>query len=88
MRCLKNEEKQLDRSAELDDDCKKILVNNIWEVQTMKKLLKTLRTVLLVVLICILAVMMLIRVFGDKALKTAIETAATKALNVPMPHSK
>ncbi|MEE9370398.1 MAG: AsmA family protein [Sedimentisphaerales bacterium] len=48
----------------------------------MKKTLKIVRIVLIVVLLVILVVALAIDIFAERALKMAIETAATKTLNV------
>ena len=48
----------------------------------MKKKLKRLYTALLTVLVILIATVVIIDVFGGRAVKMAIETAATKALNV------
>ena len=48
----------------------------------MKKLLNKIRLILIVVLVSILAVSILFDIFAEGLLKTGIETAATKTLNV------
>ncbi len=48
----------------------------------MKKTLKIVRIVIIVVLLVILVVALAIDIFAERALKMAIETAATKTLNV------
>ena len=48
----------------------------------MKKTLKIVRIVLIVVLLVIFVVALAINIFAERALKMAIETAATKTLNV------
>jgi len=48
----------------------------------MKKVLKALRIVLLAILILVIAALVLIDIFGERAVKMGIEAAATKTLNV------
>jgi len=48
----------------------------------MKKVLKALRFVLLAILILVIAALVLIDIFGERAVKMGIEAAATKTLNV------
>ena len=48
----------------------------------MKKVLKALRIVLLAILILVIAALVLIDIFGERAVKIGIEAAATKTLNV------
>jgi len=48
----------------------------------MKKVLKALRFVLLAILILVIAALVLIDIFGERAVKIGIEAAATKTLNV------
>ena len=48
----------------------------------MKKMLKALRFVLLAILILVIAALVLIDIFGERAVKIGIEAAATKTLNV------
>ena len=48
----------------------------------MKKAIKILRIVLLVVLVLIIAIAVLIKVFGNSALKAGIKTAASSTLKV------
>ena len=48
----------------------------------MKNSFKLLRTVLLVVLTLLLVIVVTVRIFGGRAVKMGIETAATKTLNV------
>ncbi len=48
----------------------------------MKKVLKALRIVLLAILVLVIAALVLIDIFGERAVKIGIEAAATKTLNV------
>jgi uncharacterized protein involved in outer membrane biogenesis len=50
----------------------------------MKKSLKVLRIVLVVFIILIVIVALAVRLFADRAVKMGIETAGSKALNVPV----
>lgn len=48
----------------------------------MKKVLKTFYIVLLAILVVVIVAVVAVRLFADRALKVAIETAATRTLNV------
>jgi hypothetical protein len=48
----------------------------------MKKSLKVVWVVLLVVIVLVVVAAIIIDIFADRALKTGIEVASTKALNV------
>ena len=50
----------------------------------MKKIHKILRIVLLVIIVLVVSIFVLINLFGNRILKTGIETVATKTLTVPV----